>query len=269
MALGDPSPAEFIEAVLGDSDPREQVRRRGTQTGDGSERAWIRALANTLRSASADSARTADCLTDREIGTLVDGTAENLEAVRLAHLAACVRCCRRVAGVARLLNDDVVTAERQRIDAFAPGGVRRRDSLVPAAAGMALAAAALAGLLLHPGRSVDRSQPLDPADTRYRERAITTTAAPLILGPLGRATANDTLRWTSVVHADRYRVRVFDRAGTLVWDTQIVDTAVAIPARLERAMPASYLWNVQARTGWDRWVVSEWSELTIQARGGE
>lgn len=79
----------------------------------------------------------------------------------------------------------------------------------------------------------------------------------------------DSLRWTSVPYADRYQVLVFDREGSLVWEPQTTDTTAALPARLAAA-PGTHLWKVEARTGWDRWVASEWARFTVRpAEGGQ
>jgi len=124
-----------------------------------------------------------------------------------------------------------------------------------------LAALAVAAALLGPAADPGPVTAAGEA-SRHRESAITTTLAPRIAGPIGPATLADSLRWTSVPHADRYQVSVFDREGTLAWESQTRDTSLPLPARLRRAA-SMYLWKVEARTGWDRWVVSEWEQFTI------
>ena len=127
-----------------------------------------------------------------------------------------------------------------------------------------LAALAAAAALLGPAADL-RPATVPGEASRHRESAITTTLAPQIAGPIGPATLADSLRWTSVPHADRYQVSVFDREGTLVWESQTRDTSLRLPARLRRAAASLYLWKVEARTGWDRWVASEWEQFTIGA----
>jgi hypothetical protein len=70
-----------------------------------------------------------------------------------------------------------------------------------------------------------------------------------------------------VPYADRYEIRVFDRSGDLVWSVVSTDTSEAIPVHLQEGPRSKYLGKVEARTGWDRWVASEWTELTIGVEG--
>jgi hypothetical protein len=127
---------------------------------------------------------------------------------------------------------------------------------------IALAALAVTALLIR--LAVDTGPIAVTSETsRHRETAITTTVAPRIAGPIGRATTADSLRWTSVPHADRYQVLVFDREGTLIWQPHTGDTILPVPARLRRVGATTYIWKVEARTGWDRWVASEWEQFTI------
>ena len=97
----------------------------------------------------------------------------------------------------------------------------------------------------------------------YRERTLTTAAAPRIVGPLGPVASADSLRWTSVVGADLYRLTFWRPDGSVVWEGQTRDTVLALPAELARSGERTLLWDVKARTGWDRWVVSELVELRL------
>jgi hypothetical protein len=99
----------------------------------------------------------------------------------------------------------------------------------------------------------------------YRDQAVTTTAAPRLIAPIGVVPAIDSLRWTSVPHADRYRVTVFDRDGNTAHEAQTADTTLALPPPLAFARGQLYLWKVEARTGWDRWVGSELVEFTVSS----
>jgi hypothetical protein len=58
-------------------------------------------------------------------------------------------------------------------------------------------------------------------------------------------------------------VIVFDAAGTLHWDVSTRDTVLALPRSLPRFGRAMYWSRVEARTGWDRWVESEWTSFTV------
>ena len=73
--------------------------------------------------------------------------------------------------------------------------------------------------------------------------------------------------WTSVPRADRYRLTVFDRDGTVVWEAEGSDTAVALPRSILDGRGTALLWKVEARTGWDRWVASELIEFSVARTG--
>jgi hypothetical protein len=129
---------------------------------------------------------------------------------------------------------------------------------------MAIAAA----LILMVATSGDRAgvsrQVASGSDLKpHREPSLATTAAPYLIAPTGEAAAADTFRWSAVPHADRYRVTVFDRDGAVMWEAEASDTAVAPPRSLALAAGATFLWKVEARTGWDRWVASELVEFSV------
>jgi len=75
--------------------------------------------------------------------------------------------------------------------------------------------------------------------------------------------AVNALRWSPVAGADRYRVTVFDATGGVVYATEVSDTVVAFPDSVALVPGDSYLWKVDARTGFDRWAASELAEFTI------
>ena len=205
-------------------------------------------------------ASTAECLDDDELAGLADGAATDSRA--LTHASMCGRCRSRLATVHRLLNDDAVAAECRRLDDRVPESKWRRGMFaLPAVA--TLAAGILAVAVLRPANPVTKTSPSAASDSLHRESAITTTTSPRIVGPSGVVSTRDSLIWTSVPHADRYQVKVFDLEGTLVLNERTTDTAFAIPSRLARTLATPYLWKVEARTGWDRWVASEWGEFTV------
>jgi putative zinc finger protein len=154
-----------------------------------------------------------------------------------AHLADCDACRMEVAEVARL-----VRARPSSRRWYLPVG--------------AVAAAALLLLILRPGQ--DRVEPPD-----YREPVITTTIAPVAIAPRGAITTAERLIWSSVPHADRYQVAVFDDTGRVLWETQTSDTATVIPDRIRFQTGAPYHWKVKAQTSWNRWVSSDLVEFSI------
>ena len=143
---------------------------------------------------------------------------------------------------------------------------------VPAGAVAAAAAAVLLLIWVRPAST-------PTGTTGYREPAVTTTVAPVVVAPrgvVGPAPVNvpaGALRgvtagarlfvWTAVPRADRYRLALFDEAGSVVWETQTADTAAPLPASLRLRMGATYLWKVEAQTGWNRWVASDLVEFSV------
>jgi hypothetical protein len=263
-----PLSADLLALALGDDiGSRKALHVRGCEACRG-ELVRLRDAVDQLRaSAVAASDPATECLGDDAIASLADGVSVDSETT-LAHLVACGRCRRRLAAVSRLINDEAVTGEVRALLVASGGQAGRRHPSGRAVTLVAMAsAAAVAALLFLPRNSV--TPPLPPEGTAPvdRERAITTTAAPPIVGPAGITAEDDSLRWTGVPHADRYEVRVFDREGTLVWNPQTRDTVLAIPPALLGSRHTTYLWMVRARTGWDRWVQSEWSDLTTGPTG--
>jgi hypothetical protein len=193
-------------------------------------------------------------------------TAERPELI--AHLAACVRCRDQVASVARLLRDTSVAAEIGPLEVSAAGPVTRRWRVAGAGVATALAAA-LAFMVVGPSDRVGVRQPVvSVTDTEpHRAQSVTTTVAPNLIAPIGVVAVTDTFRWTSVPRADRYRLTLFDREGTVVWEVAGSDTAMAPPVSFAGKRGTAYLWKVEARTGRDRWVASELIEFSLTPTG--
>ncbi|MGH7471536.1 MAG: hypothetical protein ACRENP_26590 [Longimicrobiales bacterium] len=224
----------------------------------------MRETARLLRSAALDiPAAGTDCLDEMAIANVIDARAAGTDV--MAHLASCAYCRGRVAGAARLLGTAAVANEVGRLERNVPHSASGRRYFAPVGMVAGLAAAALAGLLLWPaGTRTPLQQPAGNESTVNREATIATTIAPRAVAPLGAVAKADTLCWTTVPGADRYRVTMFDRAGVVVWDAQASDTMLALPRTLRLAQGALYLWKVEARTGWDRWVASGTAEFTVR-----
>ena len=188
---------------------------------------------------------TQDCLQDDVIAALADGSlAPDLRTSVLPHVASCARCRGAVASVARALADPAVVRELS----VSPSGRWYRIA-VPLAA-----AAVLLLLLSSPGddrSSAHRAPPPPPATT------------PVPRSPVGAVAAVNDLRWSPVAGADRYRVTVFDATGRVVYAAEVPDTLVAFPDSVALVPGASYLWKVDARIGFDRWVASEFAEFRV------
>jgi hypothetical protein len=189
---------------------------------------------------------TPDCLQDDLIAALADGSlAPELRAGVLPHVVSCRRCRAAVASVARALADPAVARELS----VSRGGRRGYRIAVPLAA-----AAVLLLILWSPGdRSpVHRGPPPPPPAT-----------TPVPRSPVGAVAAVHDLRWSPVAGADRYRVTVFEATGGVVYAAEVSDTTVAFPDSIALLPGASYLWKVDARTGFDRWATSELAEFRV------
>lgn len=194
-------------------------------------------------------------VSDDTIALLADGETSKVTAEEIVHVANCAECRSRLSTLAETLEDDSVKSE---LLALEPMVSQRRSSrtILPYAGGLAAAAAA-AIVLLGPMRTRS-TEPI------HRETAITTTAAPRILSPARLSLPADSLRWTSLPQADLYRVRVWDTEGTVVSTVDTRDTTIAVPSEIRAGV--QYMWEIKARTGWDRWVSSDLVELTLRSR---
>jgi hypothetical protein len=201
-------------------------------------------------------------LDDSALAAIVDGDSTQVAAI--AHLSACEDCRRRLSAVALLVDDPAIRTEVEALEADrAQFRIPKRWRPASIAVIGTLAAAAVAALVIGlPNRSV-KSSASPQADSIYREGALTTTAPPRIISPPATASRNDALRWTTVPGADIYRVQVWNTDGSVVFSTDTRDTTAALPPELNKS-GATYLWEVKARTGWDRWVSSEFLEFTIR-----
>jgi hypothetical protein len=261
-----PSPADLVpiafapEGELADPSVIRHVKHCTSCGGDIAE--W-RELAAAMRSAPQE-VPTSACLDEVEIAHLVDGVNTETDHVALAHLAACPPCRATLASVSRIMRDQSVASEVERLVAPVIPQNRRRPRMAIATG---LAAAALAAVLLWPeGGRLTGPGPTDESEA-YRERTITTTEPPRILAPVGMTTVSDSLRWSNVPGADLYRVTFWERDGSVAWEGDARDTVLAVPP--EVMSRGTYLfWQVKARTGWDRWVGSELVEFTHTQSGG-
>jgi hypothetical protein len=72
------------------------------------------------------------------------------------------------------------------------------------------------------------------------------------------------LRWESAAGADLYRVTLFQRDGRVMYRSELRDTAAALPDSVCLAAGGSYLWKVEARTGWEQWASSPLVDFSIE-----
>jgi Arc/MetJ family transcription regulator len=195
-------------------------------------------------------------LDDDVMAAVIEGSAASSErdaAVR--HLVDCASCRAQVAELSAVLGDPLVVAERSAVQRAPSRGHRFVRPVVVAG----LAAAAMLVIAVRQG--------VGPRDTMpTRDEYGTLSTGPVIIAPT--ATVNDSavFRWSRVEGADRYRVTVFLADGSVVWETQTADTFAvpASPAQFSR--DTTYLWKVEARMNFDRWLGSGLAEFRV--RGG-
>jgi hypothetical protein len=221
----------------------------------------LRGAASAIASASG-AAASGYCLDEMTVSAVAELGAGPADRDVVAHLATCADCREQLASVARLLRHPSVVAETHRTDRSATS--RHLRWRVAGAIATALAAG-LAFTIVGSGDRVGRTRAAAGlADALpHREPSVTATLAPAPLAPLGTVAEADTFRWTSVPRADRYRLTVFDREGTVVWEAVGNDTALALPVSIARRGVPPYFWKVEARTSRDRWVESELFEFTV------
>lgn len=200
------------------------------------------------RAATRGASATARCLDDETIASIVEGTIDDARrGAALPHLADCARCRSAVASLSRTLADPLVARE-------IPSSSRARRRVLTMA--IPVAAAAVLVLLVAPQRGDDGSP--------HRAPTITAVSSPVLMSPVGVVASAQTLRWSTVAGADRYRTTLFDDAGAVVYETQTVDTSITLPDSIGLVPGRSYLWKVDARTGWGRWSGSELIEFSIR-----
>jgi len=191
---------------------------------------------------------TLKCLDDDTLAALAEGSLDAAaRAATLGHVASCPRCRSIVASVARALADPGVARE-----VASPGRAGRRrfyEIALPAAA------AAVLLVLAWPRHG-------DEGESQHRSPPGA-QAVPVPRSPVGVVAQAETLWWTSVAGADRYRVTLFDGGGQVLFETQLADTLAVLPDSIVLDHGRPYLWKVDARTGWQRWAASGLVEFSI------
>jgi hypothetical protein len=192
------------------------------------------------------------CLGDDSLAALVEGNLDPpARAEAMMHLAQCEYCRSSVASLARVLGDPAVAAATLAVNRTSG----RR--FVRLAAPVAAAAAVLLIAVLGRQGTVGRSSEM------HRAPAISAVDQPVAISPLGAGARPEWLRWGAVVGADRYRVTLFHADGHVLYVVELRDTAAALPDSIGLIPGGSYLWMVEARTGWDRWSPSRLFQFAV------
>ena len=183
-------------------------------------------------------------LDPREVVAYVDRVATPSERARIeSHLVSCPECRAEVSEAAHI----IATVPRAR-------GTGRR---------LAIPAAGIAAMLLvFLWPRADRQN----GQLQHREAPVTTTIAPVILAPVGAVESANVFTWSSVPHADRYQLRVFDSDGGVAWESETTDTVLTPPPTITLRPGSSYYWKVQAHTGFDRSASTDLVEFSIGGR---
>jgi hypothetical protein len=205
--------------------------------------------------AGAAAARPASpCLDDVVIAALAHHDLDRTTQSRAVdHLVLCGDCRSRFSTVWGMLADEAVAAEIHRIERLPrPAGHAGRWLRL----GVGLAGAAAIVLLI-------RTAGAPSGRVRDREEPVTLISAPSPLQPAGSVTRVDSMSWRAVPRAHQYRVILFARNGSTVWEGQTGDTVVAVPPSISLVPGATYFWKVEARTDWNRWTASGLVEIRI------
>lgn len=182
-----------------------------------------------------DPARTAE--EHLQLDQLVDYVRRALpteeHALVVRHLSTCTRCSHEVGDVVRLTR---ATTRREHW--------RRYGSVAGLAAALAL--------MVWTGR---RTGP-DPASPT-RDETVTAAAAPVPLEPATTDAGDVRFRWSPSSKVERYRLVLFDSAGSAVFEGESGDTTLVLPDSVRLTRGTLYLWKVEAETSFEKWVSSE------------
>ena len=171
-----------------------------------------------------------------------------------AHLISC-GTCREEVRVALVVRAELAAQPGQAPAQGTDTGWRRlRPGLL-----IGLATAAALVLVVRRGGRLE----LTPNGT-HRGPTQAGTPAPIPRQPVGQVATVPEVQWSGFAGADRYRVRVFNSDGDLLWEAQGTDTALSLPDSLHLAPGRRYYWNVAGGTGGDHWVESRLTEFVTR-----
>lgn len=217
-----------------------------------------RALAADVRRAMRDVRDVGgECLDEMTIAALAEGVeTDDSRAAAMAHLVTCASCRSQLTELRAALNDAEMTDALPR-----PGTTRRLRSTITRVSAAGLAAAA--ALVFTIGRNWTQRETAAP----MRDETGALVVAPLAVSPVDMVSGTLVFRWSAVPRANRYRVRVFKPDGVVVWETLTSDTTAVPPSPMILQRGTHYLWKVEARTDFDRWVGSALTEFQLSTDG--
>jgi hypothetical protein len=246
-----PAPESLVPHALSAEDPVITRHVEGCAVCQ-AELARMQEAAGLLRAETVFQRRTEtpDCLAEVAIADFVEGRLTPEERAPLVtHLVTCARCRSLVRGAGRLLADDAVAREIPR----AAEHRWRRWSLP-----LGLAAAAAVLLIVHPWSTRDTD-----STPGLREPTPTSTVAPVPIAPRASVARVDRFVWSRMAGVDRYRLRLFDEDGALLWTVRTADTVAALPDSVALSAAGTYFWKVEAQTELGRWAASDMVEFRV------
>jgi hypothetical protein len=250
-----PPPEALVPHASGTPDPTITRHVEGCSACQ-AELAQLREVIGTLRAERSLEPRnqTSECLDELVIADFVEGRlAPAARASVVAHLVTCARCRSVVAATGRLLGDETVSREMRPDEKS-----RWRRWSLP----VGLAAAAAVLLLVWP-RSAEYTDPTPS----LRDSPPASSIAPVAIAPRASVSRVDRFVWSSVPRVDRYRLRLYDDEGKLMWSRGTGDTVVTLPTSVTLSGDGTYSWKVEAETESGRWTDSDVVDFQLGGSG--
>ena len=245
-----PTPETLLPYALGADDAATARHVEGCVVCRG-EIDRLREAAHLLRSATSLDPRVAtpDCLDELTIADFVEGRlGPDARAPVVAHLLTCARCRSVVQATGRILAETATKAPDR--------GLRRWYWPL----GVAAAAALL--VLLWPRSANDTG-----STAGLRESATADTTAPVPIAPRASVVRVDRFVWSRVPLVARYRLRLYDAEGSLLWAVETADTAVMRPDSVALLPRIAYYWKAEAEIEWQRWATSDLVQFQLTGVG--
>src|SRR2546422_128688 len=234
-----PAPESLIPYALGAADPATGRHVEDCPTCR-AEIGRLREAAGSVRaSVSLERlAETADCLDELTVADFVMGRlSPETRGPVVSHLLSCARCRSVVQAGGRLLADAALAPELSGAARPSAASRWRRWSLP---LGLA-AAAALLLLLLVPRRGDDGST------LGLRDTTLTSADAPVPIAPRASVPRVDRLVWSKEPRAERYRLRLYDSAGAVLWTVETAANREPLPGVVGRPPPGTGFSKVAAQ----------------------
>ena len=103
------------------------------------------------------------------------------------------------------------------------------------------------------------------ASLKHRGAPITQATQPEAISRSASEAVPRSCAGVPVPEAELYRVTLFQADGRVLYEIEARDTSVVLPDSVRLMSGGSYLWKVEARTGWNRWSASRLFEFSVSA----